>query len=207
MLGSDGPDPGTRSRVPTRSTRSGPADEPELAGDGADSADDEFRAAAHEAMFGAEADDPHAAEMAEAMGAADPFASLTDADRQRAAHIPAGSGGKAGDDDDMLTVLPCPGAVPGLDYFRLKDGSAPSRVWVYRTAEGAAVVVAARYDVPLPTARRPRTCGPGRSGGGCGPTATARRGTAPAGTARPRLRRARSMAWTGWPRGRTRRCW
>ena len=145
MLGSDRLEPGTRSRVPTRSTRSRPADEPELAGDGADFADDEFRAAADEATFGALCDDPHADEMAEAIGS-DPFGPLGDADRQRAAHIPAGSGGKAGDDDDVLTVLPCPGAVPGLDYFRLKDGSAPSRVWVYRTAEGAAVVVAARYD-------------------------------------------------------------
>jgi putative DNA primase/helicase len=80
--------------------------------------------------------------------ALDPFASLTDADRARASAIPSGGGGAAGDDGDdgELTMLPCPGEVPPLSAFRFGELPEPSRVWVYRTAEGAAVAVAARYD-------------------------------------------------------------
>ena len=130
-------------------------------------------AEAAEAMFGAV--DPHFAEMINAMnadpagdaatraarGAAavasmradgllstppDPFASLTDTDRARALEIPSGGGGGAAGDDHELTMLPCPGDVPPLSFFRFGDLPIPSRIWTYRTAEGAAVVVAARYD-------------------------------------------------------------
>jgi hypothetical protein len=43
-------------------------------------------------------------------------------------------------------MMPCPGEVPPPSHFRFGELPEPSRVWVYRTAEGAAVVVAARYD-------------------------------------------------------------
>ena len=43
-------------------------------------------------------------------------------------------------------MLPCPGEVPPRSYFRFGELPEPSRIWVYKTAEGAAVVVAARYD-------------------------------------------------------------
>lgn len=75
---------------------------------------------------------------------ADPFAPMTAADRARAAAIPAG-GREAGDDGE-LTMLPCPGELPGAAYFRFGGLPEPSRLWVYRTAEGIPVAVAARYD-------------------------------------------------------------
>lgn len=75
----------------------------------------------------------------------DPFASLTDADRERASAIPSGGGGADGDDGEV-TMLPCPGEVPPLSFFRFGDLPMPSCIWTYRTAESAAVMVAARYD-------------------------------------------------------------
>lgn len=75
----------------------------------------------------------------------DPFAGLTEADRARASALPSGGGGAAGDDGE-LTMLPYPGEVPPLFAFRFGELPEPSRLWVYRTAEGAAVAVAARYD-------------------------------------------------------------
>ena len=78
--------------------------------------------------------------------AADPFAPMTDADRARAAAIPAGGGGEAGDAADAMELRPCPEQNPQSHHFRHWERGEPSRVWVYRTAEGAPVAVAARYD-------------------------------------------------------------
>ncbi len=110
---------------------------------------DESRAAMDDATFGAAADDEHAAEMAQAMAAmdADPFARLTDADHARAAAIPAGSGGGADDAAaEAVELRPCPEQNPPASRFKHWTHGEPSRVWVYRTAEGKPVVVAARYD-------------------------------------------------------------
>lgn len=79
-------------------------------------------------------------------GGADPFARLTDADRARAAAIPAGGGGEAGDDDDTLELQPCPEQNPPRHCFKHWQHGEPSSVWLYRTAEGEPVVAAARYD-------------------------------------------------------------
>ena len=76
----------------------------------------------------------------------DPFAVLTDEDRAHASKIPSGGSGGAADDDDELTMLPCPGEVPPPSFFRFGDLPDPTRIWPYRTAERAAVVVVARYD-------------------------------------------------------------
>lgn len=89
---------------------------------------------------GTSPDDPNAPN-----GRLDPFSSLTDVDRARAAEIPFDGNGATGDDGE-LTILPCPGEVPPPSYFRFGDLPIPSHIWIYRTAEGAAVVVAARYD-------------------------------------------------------------
>ncbi len=59
--------------------------------------------------------------------------------------IPAGGGTEAGGDGE-LTMLPCPEQSPPAHRFRHSEHGEPSRVWFYRTAEGAPVVAAARYD-------------------------------------------------------------
>jgi hypothetical protein len=84
----------------------------------------------------------------------DPFAGLTDTDRARDWAIRFGGG--AGDDGE-LTMLPCLGEVPPPSFFRFGELPEPSSIWVYRTAEGAAVVVAARYDGTAADADRQRT--------------------------------------------------
>ena len=71
---------------------------------------------------------------------ADPFAPLTDADRAAAAAIPAGGGGEAGDDGDVLELRPCPERNPPRHGFKHWQRGEPSGVWIYRTAEGAPVV-------------------------------------------------------------------
>ena len=80
----------------------------------------------------------------------DPFARLTDADRARAAEIPAGGGGEAGDDGDVLELRPCPERKPPRHGFKHWQHGEPSGVWIYRTAEGVPVVAAARYDFTAP---------------------------------------------------------
>jgi len=75
-----------------------------------------------------------------------PFARLTDADRVRAAAIPAGRDGRA-DNDDELIMMPCRRPVPPPSDFRFGDLPEPSRLWVYRTAQGTPLAVVARYDV------------------------------------------------------------
>ncbi len=77
---------------------------------------------------------------------ADPFARLTDADRARAAAIPAGGGGEASDDGDTLELRPCPEPNPPPHRFKHWQHGEPSRVWFYCAADGAFAVAAARYD-------------------------------------------------------------
>jgi uncharacterized protein (DUF927 family) len=79
-------------------------------------------------------------------GGADPFAPPTDADRARAAAIPAGSGGEAGEDDGAVELRPSPEQHPPPHRFKHWQHGEPSRVWIYRTADGGPVVAAARYD-------------------------------------------------------------
>ena len=75
----------------------------------------------------------------------DPFALLTDADRERAASIPAGAS-DAGAGDHTLELRPSLEWNPPDHRFRHWERGDPSRVWLYRTVEGAPVAAAARYD-------------------------------------------------------------
>jgi uncharacterized protein (DUF927 family) len=79
------------------------------------------------------------------------FAPLTDADRTRAANIPTG-GGPAGTGDaaDAVEIMPCPEQNPPVQRFKHREYGEPSRISVYRTEQGAPIVVAARYDFTKP---------------------------------------------------------
>ena len=72
--------------------------------------------------------------------APDPFAPLTNADRADRP-VPAGS-----DAGDVLTMRPSAGEAPPAACFRFGHLPEPSRLWVYRDAQGAPLVVVARYD-------------------------------------------------------------
>jgi hypothetical protein len=76
-----------------------------------------------------------------------PFASLTEDDRARAASIPSGVGGAASDHDDTLEACPCPEQNPPVRRFRHGRLGEPSGVWFYRDATGALLCVVARYDL------------------------------------------------------------
>ncbi len=78
---------------------------------------------------------------------ADPFARLPGSDTaDPAAVIPSGIGGRTDDAADAVALLPCPEQNPPAHRFRHWVRGEPSRVWVYRTAEGDPVMVTARYD-------------------------------------------------------------
>jgi hypothetical protein len=78
--------------------------------------------------------------------AAGHFAPLTEADRARAVAIPAGSGGGASDAADHLELRLWPEQNPPASRFKHWEHGEPSRVWVYRAADGNPVMAAARYD-------------------------------------------------------------
>ncbi len=80
----------------------------------------------------------------------DPFARLTDADRERAANIPAGGGGEAGDDSDAVELQPCPEQNPPPHRFKHWVHGEPSGVWLYHDAAGGLLCAVARYDVAKP---------------------------------------------------------